>query len=128
MASIWMRARAELRGRWASAAIIVLLIGLAGGENIFADTSIPYPQVGMEEIIRRNPDVIIDIGPNMGENEMLSEAQKESVRQVWSKYAFLGAVKNGKVFPASADYFVTPGPRVVQAVRDIRKMLAMQKR
>src|SRR5437867_1404767 len=34
------------------------LIALAGGENVFADTSVPYPQVGMEEIIRRNPDVI----------------------------------------------------------------------
>src|SRR5438552_3805016 len=95
------------------------LIALAGGENIFADASIPYPQVGMEEIIRRNPDVIID----MGHSEMLSEAQKEGVRQLWKKYAFLGAVKNGKVFPISADYFVTPGPRVVQAVRDIRTML-----
>ena len=97
------------------------LIGLAGGENVFADTSIPYPQVGMEEIIRRNPDVIID----MGHNEMLSEAQKESVRQLWKKYAFLGAVKNGKVFPISADYLITPGPRVIQAVRDIRKMIGM---
>ena len=95
------------------------LIGLAGGENIFEDTSVPYPQVGMEEVIRRNPDVIID----MGHNEMLSETQKENVRQLWKKYSFLNAVKNNNVFPISADYFVTPGPRVVQAVRDIRQMI-----
>jgi iron complex transport system substrate-binding protein len=97
------------------------LIGLAGGENVFADASVPYPQVSLEEVIRRNPDVIID----MGHSEMLTEAQKESVKQLWKKYAFLAAVKNNNVFPISADYFVTPGPRVVQAVRDIRKMLDM---
>ena len=33
------------------------LIGLAGGENILADTTVPYPKANMEEIIRRNPDV-----------------------------------------------------------------------
>jgi iron complex transport system substrate-binding protein len=97
------------------------LIGLAGGENVFADTSVPYPQVSMEEVIRRNPDVIID----MGHSEMLNEAQKENVKQLWKKYSFLSAVKNNNVFPISADYFVTPGPRVVRAVRDIRKMIVM---
>ena len=95
------------------------LVGLAGGENVFADASVPYPQVGMEEVIRRNPDVIID----MGHNEMLTETQKQTVKDLWSKYSFLRAVKNNRVFPISADYFVTPGPRVVQAVRDIRQML-----
>jgi len=40
------------------------LIALAGGENVFADALVPYPQVGMEEVIRRNPDVIIDMGHN----------------------------------------------------------------
>ena len=64
----------------------------------------------MEEIIRRNPDVIID----MGHSDMLTESQKDKVKQVWRKYSFLNAVKQNKVFPISADYFVTPGPRVVQ--------------
>ena len=95
------------------------LIGLAGGQNVFSDTAVPYPQVGMEEVIRRNPDVIID----MGHTDMLNETQKNNVRQVWGKYSFLNAVRQNKVFPISADYFVTPGPRVVQAVQDIQKMI-----
>jgi ABC-type Fe3+-hydroxamate transport system substrate-binding protein len=98
------------------------LVALAGGENVFADASVLYPQVGMEEVIRRNPDVIIDM-VDMGHLEMLSEAQKQTVQGPWNKYSFLRAVKNNRVFPVSADYFVTPGPRVVQAVRDIRKMI-----
>ena len=95
------------------------LIALAGGENVFADAVVPYPQVSMEEVIRRNPDVIID----MGHNEIMTDVQKQTVKQLWKRYSFLRAVKQDKVFPISADYFVTPGPRVVQAVRDIRRLL-----
>jgi iron complex transport system substrate-binding protein len=97
------------------------LIALAGGENVFADTAVPYPQVSLEEVIRRRPDVIID----MGHGNMLTQSDKESVRQLWKRYSFLSAVRQNKVFPISADYFVTPGPRVVQAVRDIRNMIAI---
>ncbi|HEY2380655.1 MAG TPA: helical backbone metal receptor [Terriglobia bacterium] len=95
------------------------LIEFAGGTNVFSDAVISYPHVGMEDIIHRDPDVIID----MGHNEMISESQKADVRQIWQKYNFLRAVKRGAVFPVSADYFVTPGPRVGQAVLDIRKLI-----
>src|SRR5262249_7172161 len=95
------------------------LIGLAGAENVFRDAVVPYPKVNMEEVIRRNPDVIID----MGHNEMVTEKQKEAVKQLWKKFPFLRAVQRDAVFPISADYFVTPGPRVGLAVRDIRRMV-----
>ena len=95
------------------------LIGLAGAENVFSDAAVAYPRVNMEEVVRRNPDVIID----MGHLEMVSESQKQAVKQLWKKYSFLRAVQRDAVFPISADYFVTPGPRVVQAVRDIRRMI-----
>ena len=95
------------------------LIALAGADNAFADAGVPYPKVNMEDVIRRNPDVIFD----MGHNEMVTENQKQSVKQLWKKYSFLRAVQRDAVFPISADYFVTPGPRVGLAVRDIRTMI-----
>ena len=95
------------------------LIDFAGGTNIFADAVTPYPQVGLEDIIHLDPDIIID----MGHDEMVSESQKQAVKQLWQKYNFLRAVKRGAVFPVSADYFVSPGPRVGLAVRDLRKMI-----
>jgi iron complex transport system substrate-binding protein len=95
------------------------LITMAGARNVFADAGVPYPQVNMEEIIRRNPDIIID----MGHNEMVTESQKQAVKQLWKKYSFLRAVQRDAVFPISADYFVTQSPRVVLAVRDIQRMI-----
>jgi iron complex transport system substrate-binding protein len=97
------------------------LITLAGAENILADAMVAYPKVNMEEVIRRNPDVIID----MGHLEMVSDSQKQAVKELWrKKYPFLQAVQRDRLFAISADYFVTPSPRVVLAVRDIRKMIA----
>jgi iron complex transport system substrate-binding protein len=97
------------------------LITLAGAENILADAVVAYPKVNMEEVIRRNPDVIID----MGHLEMVSDSQKQAVKELWrKKYPFLQAIQRDRLFAISADYFVTPSPRVVLAVRDIRKMIA----
>jgi len=96
------------------------LIALAGAENVFSDAVVPYPHISIEEIIRRNPDVIID----MGNNEMVTQSQKEGVKQLWRKYAFLRAVQRDAVYPVSAEYFVTQGPRVVLAVRDIQQMIS----
>ena len=94
------------------------VIELAGGENVFADSPVPYPTVNMEEIIHRNPDLIID----MGHDKLDTEAQRHAVRQLWKKMAVLRAVQANAVFPTSAGHFVVPGPRVVDAVRDIRRM------
>ena len=96
------------------------LIELAGGDNIAADAAIPYPHFSFEEMIHRDPDIIVD----MGHDGMVTEAEKLAVKQLWQKYPFLRAVKNDAVFPISAEYFITPGPRVGQAVRDLRKIFA----
>ena len=97
---------------------ITELIELAGGINVAADAVIQYPQFSFEEVIHRDPDIIID----MGNNEMTTEAEKQKVKQLWQKYPFLRAVKNDAVFPVAAEYFITPGPRVGQAVRDLRRI------
>jgi iron complex transport system substrate-binding protein len=95
------------------------LIELAGGVNIAADAAVAYPRFSLEEVIHRNPDIIID----MGHNEMVSERQKQAVKQLWRTYSFLAAVQRDTVYPISADYFITPSPRIAQAVRDLRKMI-----
>src|SRR5262249_46458775 len=49
------------------------LIQLAGGVNVAADAVVTYPKFSIEEVIHRNPDVIID----MGHSGMETEKQKQ---------------------------------------------------
>jgi len=101
------------------------LIELAGGANVAADTIGLYPHFSTEELIHRDPDIIVDMGVvDMGNSEKLNEAQKRQVQQLWKQYPFLRAVQHDAVYPVSAEYFVTPGPRVGQAVRDLRKIFS----
>ncbi len=101
------------------------LIDLAGGTNVAIDTVGQYPHFSFEEVIHRDPDIIVDMGVvDMGHSETVTEAQKRQVQQLWKQYPFLRAVQHNAVYPISADYFVTPGPRVGQAVRDLRKMFS----
>ena len=95
------------------------LIDLAGGVNVAGDVTTQYPNFSFEEVIHRDPDIIIDMG-----NAMSTQAEKQSVKQLWQKYPFLRAVKNNAVFPLSAEYFITPGPRVGLAVRDLRNIFS----
>ncbi len=89
------------------------LINLAGGENIFSDIK-GWKAVSEEQIIARNPDVII-ISPNAGiKPKNLCNGPLASVN----------AVKNGRVYVLSdEDLVVRPGPRVVLGLEEIAELL-----
>ena len=89
------------------------LITLGGGENIFADTQ-GWPQVSVEEVIARNPEIII-LPPSAGitANELCD-----------SPLANTDAVKNGRVYTLSSDDIVArQSPRVVEGLEEIARFL-----
>ncbi len=98
------------------------LIALAGGENIFTDAVAAYPQISFEEVLARNPEVVIDFG-DMANPAAVSDAHKRDVVSVWQRAASLEAVKNHRVHAVAADLFVVPGPRAVQAAQAIFDLL-----
>jgi len=98
------------------------LIALAGGVNAFQDAPVPYSKIGLEEILARNPDVIIDMG-EMAQTVGVTEAQKREVVALWGRYPKLRAVEKSRVFAVASDIFVVPGPRVTEAARQIAAML-----
>jgi iron complex transport system substrate-binding protein len=98
------------------------LIGIAGGENVFRDAVAAYPKVSLEEILARNPDVIVDMG-EMAEPAEVTEARKRSVIALWNRYPSVSAVKQHGVFAVASDVFVVPGPRMVDAARQFAGML-----
>jgi len=98
------------------------MIELAGGKNIFADSPTPYPKVLHEEMLARDPEVIIDMGAH-ADATGLTEKQRLAEIALWQRFKNLSAVKNGRVYPISSAIFVVPGPRVAELAREFARML-----
>jgi iron complex transport system substrate-binding protein len=98
------------------------MIELAGGKNIFADSPTPYPKVLHEEMLARDPEVIIDMGAH-ADATGLTEKQKFAEIALWQRFKNLSAVKNKRVYPVSSAIFVVPGPRVAELAREFARML-----
>lgn len=98
------------------------VIRIAGGENVFADAISPYPSVSLEEVMARNPQVILDMG-DMSDTVAVTDEHKREVVALWDRVATVDAVKRHRVFAIASDIYVVPGPRVVDAARTIFEML-----
>lgn len=98
------------------------LFQIAGGRNAFEDTVASYPKITIEELLARNPDVIVDMG-DMAQTEDVTDAQRKAVIQLWSRYRALKAVRENRVFAVASDAYVVPGPRMVDAARAFARML-----
>jgi iron complex transport system substrate-binding protein len=92
------------------------LIGIAGGVDIFSDASAPYARVSLEEILSRNPDVILQLS---GE----SQEKQEEVVSLWKEHSSINAVRNGRVYALPPGPFLIPGPRAAEAVRTLAHLL-----
>jgi iron complex transport system substrate-binding protein len=97
------------------------LIELAGGDNVFRDSIAAYGKIPLEELLARNPEVIVDMG-EMSETVGVTEAQKRAVVALWNRYPTLAAVREHRVYAVASDIFVVPGPRVVDAARALARM------
>jgi iron complex transport system substrate-binding protein len=91
------------------------LIAIAGGDNIFEDSAAPYAKISMEALLRRNPEVIVDIGE-------LMQTGAGGETALWSRYPALAAVKEHRVFALQNDIFVVPGPRIAEAARALARL------
>jgi iron complex transport system substrate-binding protein len=87
------------------------LIQIAGGENVFADVRQPFPEVNLEELVRRDPDVIVLA------RESTSDA--EDLLRKLPGWRELRAVQRGHVHRVSPDYFNRSGPLMPRAAREL---------
>jgi iron complex transport system substrate-binding protein len=98
------------------------VITLAGGENVFRDAVASYPGVSLEEVLARNPDVIIDMG-DMADTVGVTDEHKREVTGLWERLSSVAAVKQHRVHAVASDVYVVPGPRVVDAAKSFFDML-----
>lgn len=92
------------------------VIELAGGRNIIEEGRIPYPQISLEVLLQKQPDVIILTHMKRVKNP-LEEVKK---RANWEKIL---AVKKGRVYAIDADIIDRPGPRLIYAVEILHRLL-----
>ena len=92
------------------------LIGLAGGINVAAKSAAPYPRLSMETVLSEDPEVLIfPVG--------LAEGVSESEQQSWQQWTGMAAVKAGRLRQIPASILNRPGPRIVQALRMLAKIV-----
>jgi len=95
------------------------LLEVCGGQNVFADAGVPYPQPSLETLLQRRPEVVIELGAEMGAKPPLPS----DARAAWSSLPTLPAVQAGRVFVINEDYALIPGPRITRLARRIAELL-----
>lgn len=95
------------------------LLDRLGAVNAFGDAKILYPEVGMEEVIARAPDVIIE----MRADPVPPEVERRLIGD-WQALPQVPAVRDGRIKVIAGDYVTIPGPRLPRFYRELRAALA----
>ena len=90
-------------------------IRLAGGQNAVVETfPQPYPALTREYILRLNPDVLL--GGSFGKLDSTFFRNYPELRRI-------RAYQNRRVFAITGNLMERPGPRVVESVRELKRLI-----
>jgi iron complex transport system substrate-binding protein len=84
-------------------------------KNIASDQEVNYPFFSREEILKRNPEVILHTEHNYIENVAVTELYKE-----WRN---VNALMNKRIFYLNPDLYFRPGPRFAEALTQLNDLL-----
>jgi len=97
------------------------LITLAGGINIFSETDKTFPEISGEEIIKRDPDIIIT-----AYMEKKGKMKQEIAGR--SGWGSISAVKEGRIYDdLDPDILLRAGPRLIDGLEALSKKLLQEK-
>lgn len=82
-------------------------IELCGATNVAAGARTPYPQIGLEQVIKANPSLI------------LAGSQDPAVLTHWQQWPMLDAVKHGQLRLINPDELHRFTPRALNAVEQV---------
>ena len=102
--------------------IIDEMITIAGGENIAKDTGTAWPQLTMELVTAKNPDIIIITEDAMYQDpkpieEIIKNFKKDA------KWKNIAAVKNGNIYLVNGNNVNILGPRLINGLEEFYKVL-----
>lgn len=85
------------------------ITALCGGENIFANSPVTWPQVSREQVLTKKPDLIIFSGKT---------SQISAVKQFWQPQLTV------PIIAIDEDSFSRPAPRIINAAQQICEAIA----
>lgn len=85
------------------------MLALCGGQNIFADAKGDYPQVGIEQVIAAQPEVIIQAG----------RSEQSADFHYWQRFTALPAVAKQQFLTVNADYLYRTTPRTLLGITQL---------
>ncbi len=94
--------------------ILTDVLALCDGQNIFAELDSLAPQVGLEAVMQRMPEVIL-FTPEVG--------QLEESKARWQVWSALPAVQRGHLYALDPDLLHRAGPRLVQGTQQLCEAL-----
>lgn len=87
------------------------ILRICGGKNIFENLGPPYAQVCQEEIMAKDPEIIIEVMATK------KTPDRPRVLALWSRLKMIRAVRDEKVFVINKQFMTIPGPRFPQIAK-----------
>ena len=91
------------------------LIERLGATNVMADAQLSYPEVGLEEVILRRPEVVIEL--------QASPANYDDLRFDWAQLMIDVPLGEICVQVVAGDHVLIPGPRLPRLYRELEEAL-----
>jgi iron complex transport system substrate-binding protein len=107
---IWDRPLLTVNG----AHIISKVIGVCGGENVFAAAPLLVPEVDREAVLRANPEVIVASGSNDAQPQWL---------EAWRRLPGLAAADRGQLYAIPPDLIQRHTPRILDGAERLCRFL-----
>lgn len=97
------------------------MIRIAGGVNVYGEMEMAYPTVTPEDVLARQPEVIIELMPEV----RLTDALRAALLAQWKSVGPLPAAANRRVYFVGDEYphALIPSPRYVEIVEMVSKLL-----
>jgi iron complex transport system substrate-binding protein len=90
--------------------LITEILGLCGGENVFADAGDLALSVDLESVLARSPEVILS-------------TDTDAPAPYWSRFGELDAVARGNLYQSQGDLLARPSPRIADGAADVCERL-----
>jgi iron complex transport system substrate-binding protein len=94
-------------------------ISLIGAENIYGDSKTGYPRPSKEDVIAKNPDMILL--PTFGASFGLGNPEFIAKLEAWAQYPSMKAVKSHQVLAVEGDALLRPSMRLLDGLARLER-------